>query len=510
MTDDLFAAAAAPDDVLRPLAVRMRPETLDEVVGQQHVLGGWLAAASACRSAIARLIDRPELDHPVRPPGVGKTTLAYIVAKQSGRAFEELSAVTSGVKDVRAVLERAHERLVTSHKETVLFIDEVHRFSKSQQDALLPSVENRDVTFIGATTENPSFSVIKPLLSRSVVVKLESLDDTDLGTLIDRAIASPRGLEGTVAIDDDARDEIIRMGGGDGRKTLTILEAAAGAVTGGKHAKDSDKPAVITPDIVSSVMDVATVRYDKHGDDHYDVISAFIKSMRGSDPDAAIHYLAQMLRAGEDPRFIARRIMIAAAEEVGMAAPQILQVTVAAAQAVAMIGMPEARIILAEATIAVATAPKSNASYTAINEALADIDAGHIGQVPLYLRNAPTKLMKSWGNHEGYKYAHDYPGAVAPQQYMPDELVGREYYRPNDRGYERQVKENLARIKPILHGIGATGAAGTAGASARPGSSESGRASQAESGAASKKQHASSQSDSAASHTSSDASPQAD
>ena len=375
----------------------------------------------------------------------------------------------------------------------------------------MPSVENRDVTFIGATTENPSFSVIKPLLSRSVVVKLESLDDADLGTLIDRAIASPRGLEGTVAIDDDARDEIIRMGGGDGRKTLTILEAAAGAVTGGKHAKDSDKPAVITPDIVSSVMDVATVRYDKHGDDHYDVISAFIKSMRGSDPDAAIHYLAQMLRAGEDPRFIARRIMIAAAEEVGMAAPQILQVTVAAAQAVAMIGMPEARIILAEATIAVATAPKSNASYNAINEALADIDAGHIGQVPLYLRNAPTKLMKSWGNHEGYKYAHDYPGAVAPQQYMPDELVGREYYRPNDRGYERQVKENLARIKPILHGIGATGtaeAAGTAGTGVRPGSSESGRTPQAESGAAPKKHHVSPQSESAASHTSSDASPQ--
>ena len=513
MTDDLFAAAAAPDDVLRPLAVRMRPETLDEVVGQQHVLGEGSPLRRLADPLSQGSLTAPSSIILFGPPGVGKTTLAYIVAKQSGRAFEELSAVTSGVKDVRAVLERAHGRLVTSHKETVLFIDEVHRFSKSQQDALLPSVENRDVTFIGATTENPSFSVIKPLLSRSVVVKLESLDDADLGTLIDRAIASPRGLEGTVAIDDDARDEIIRMGGGDGRKTLTILEAAAGAVTGGKHAKDSDKPAVITPDIVSSVMDVATVRYDKHGDDHYDVISAFIKSMRGSDPDAAIHYLAQMLRAGEDPRFIARRIMIAAAEEVGMAAPQILQVTVAAAQAVAMIGMPEARIILAEATIAVATAPKSNASYNAINEALADIDAGRIGQVPLYLRNAPTKLMKSWGNHEGYKYAHDYPGAVAPQQYMPDELVGREYYRPNDRGYERQVKENLARIKPILHGIGATGtaeAAGTAGTCVRPGSSESGRTPQTESGAASKKQHASPQSESAASHTASDASPQTD
>ncbi|KAB8300574.1 replication-associated recombination protein A [Bifidobacterium apri] len=510
MTDDLFAAAAAPDDVLRPLAVRMRPEHLDEVVGQEHVLGAGSPLRRLADPQSQGSLTAPSSIILFGPPGVGKTTLAYIVARQSGRAFEELSAVTSGVKDVRAVLERAHERLVASHKETVLFIDEVHRFSKSQQDALLPSVENRDVTFIGATTENPSFSIIKPLLSRSVVVKLESLDDADLGTLIDRAIASPRGLEGTVAIDDDARDEIIRMGGGDGRKTLTILEAAAGAVTGEKgrnrsdksiHRGDADeaKPPMITSDVVGSVMDVATVRYDKHGDDHYDVISAFIKSMRGSDPDAAIHYLAQMLRAGEDPRFIARRIMIAAAEEVGMAAPQILQVTVAAAQAVAMIGMPEARIILAEATIAVATAPKSNASYNAINEALADIDAGHIGQVPLYLRNAPTKLMKSWGNHEGYKYAHDYPGAVAPQQYMPDELVGREYYHPNDRGYERQVKESMARIKPMLHGT-----------DPRPASTEPGLPAQSKQEASQEHHGGSPQSAPGTPHTSSDATSPAD
>lgn len=510
MTDDLFAAAAAPDDVLRPLAVRMRPEHLDEVVGQEHVLGAGSPLRRLADPQSQGSLTAPSSIILFGPPGVGKTTLAYIVARQSGRAFEELSAVTSGVKDVRAVLERAHERLVASHKETVLFIDEVHRFSKSQQDALLPSVENRDVTFIGATTENPSFSIIKPLLSRSVVVKLESLDDADLGKLIDRAIASAHGLDGAVAIDDDARDEIIRMGGGDGRKTLTILEAAAGAVTGEKgrnrsdksiHRGDADeaKPPMITSDVVGSVMDVATVRYDKHGDDHYDVISAFIKSMRGSDPDAAIHYLAQMLRAGEDPRFIARRIMIAAAEEVGMAAPQILQVTVAAAQAVAMIGMPEARIILAEATIAVATAPKSNASYNAINEALADIDAGHIGQVPLYLRNAPTKLMKSWGNHEGYKYAHDYPGAVAPQQYMPDELVGREYYHPNDRGYERQVKESMARIKPMLHG-----------ADPRPASTEPGRPAQSKQEASQEHYGGSPQSAPGAPHTSSDATSSAD
>ena len=453
MTDDadLFAATDAPEDVTRPLAVRMRPATLDEVVGQDHVLGPGSPLRRLANPASKGSLTAPSSIILFGPPGVGKTTLAYIVAKQSGRVFEELSAVTSGVKDVRAVLDRAHRRLVAEGKETVLFIDEVHRFSKSQQDALLPSVENRDVTFIAATTENPSFSVIKPLLSRSVVVKLESLEPDDLKTLIERALNDPRGLKGEVKATDEAVDEIVRMAGGDARKTLTILEAAAGAMTGDMARKKGARRPIITPEIVSQVMDVATVRYDKGGDDHYDVISAFIKSMRGSDVDAALHYLARMIRAGEDPRFIARRIMIAAAEEVGMAAPQILEVTVAAAQAVAMIGMPEARIILAEATVAVATAPKSNASYLAIDQALADVDAGRIGEVPLHLRNAPTKLMKDWGNHEGYRYAHDWPGAVAPQQYMPDELVGREYYHPNDRGYEHEVKPRLDRIRAILH-----------------------------------------------------------
>lgn len=460
MTEDLFSAADADDELVRPLAVRMRPTTLDDVVGQRRVL--------AQGSPLRRLADpasRGSLTAPSSiilfgPPGVGKTTLAYIVAQQSGRVFEELSAVTSGVKDVRAVLARAHERLVTEGKETVLFIDEVHRFSKSQQDALLPSVENRDVTFIAATTENPSFSVIKPLLSRSVVVKLESLEADELKQVVTRAVDDPRGLDGKVTLDDAALDDIIRMAGGDARKSLTILEAAAGALDEPQHAAGGShrsKP-VITPQVVAQVMDAATVRYDKDGDDHYDVVSAFIKSMRGSDPDATLHYLARMIRAGEDPRFIARRIMIAAAEEVGMAAPQILQVTVAAAQAVAMIGMPEARIILSEAALAVATAPKSNASYLAIDAALADVDAGRIGQVPLHLRNAPTKLMESWGNHRGYQYAHDAPGAVAAQQYMPDELVGREYYHPNDRGYEHELGPRLEAIRSILHRAGAPGA----------------------------------------------------
>ena len=397
--NDLFGVADAPESMTRPLAVRMRPRTLDEVIGQTQVLGQGSPLRRLANPASKGSLTAPSSVILFGPPGVGKTTLATIVAGQSGRVFEELSAVTSGVKDVRDVLTRAHERLVSRGQETVLFIDEVHRFSKSQQDALLPAVENRDVTFIGATTENPSFSIIKPLLSRSVVVKLESLEPDQLTELVQRALTDDRGLQN--------------------RETLAC---------------------------------VATVRYDKDGDDHYDVISAFIKSMRGSDPDAAIHYLARMLKAGEDPRFIARRIMIAASEEVGMAAPQILQVTVAAAQAVALVGMPEARIILAEATIAVATAPKSNASYNAINQALADVDAGKIGAVPLYLRNAPTKLMKEWGNHEGYKYAHDWPGAVAPQEYMPEELRGTEYYHPNDRGYEHEVSQRLVRIRTILHG----------------------------------------------------------
>ncbi|MCI1864596.1 MAG: replication-associated recombination protein A [Bifidobacterium sp.] len=450
MTQDLFDATQAPGEFTRPLAVRMRPSTLDEVVGQDHVLGEGSPLRQLANPSSRGSLSSPSAVILFGPPGVGKTTLAYIVAQQSGRVFEELSAVTSGVKDVRAVLQRAHDRLVSQGRETVLFIDEVHRFSKSQQDALLPSVENRDVTFIGATTENPSFSVIAPLLSRSVVVRLASLGVEDLATLVSRALEDERGLRGEVRATPQAVDQIIRLASGDARKTLTLLESAAGAVTGNAPRKKGAKRPIITPEVVGRVADAAAVRYDKAGDDHYDVASAFIKSMRGSDVDASLHYLARMLRAGEDPRFIARRIMIASAEEVGMAAPQILQVTVAAAQAVAMIGMPEARIILSEAVIAVATAPKSNASYNAINQALADVDAGLIGEVPLHLRNAPTSLMKSWGNHEGYQYAHDAPGAVAAQQYMPDELVGHEYYHPNDRGYEREIGQRLAAIRAIL------------------------------------------------------------
>ncbi|OTA27623.1 AAA family ATPase [Alloscardovia macacae] len=451
MVDDLFSTASVEDVLVRPLAVRMRPTTLDDVIGQDHVLGEGSPLRRVAQQLTGQVRTAPTSIILFGPPGVGKTTLAYIVAKQSGRAFEELSAVTSGVKDIRDVLTRARTRLVTTGQETVLFVDEVHRFSKSQQDALLPSVENRDITFIAATTENPSFSIISPLISRSVVVKLNSLTNENIQNVIRRAIHAKNGLNDDIRVTDDAIADIARLAGGDARKSLTILEAAAGSVAVERQRKKGERRPVVDASTVSSVLDVAQVNYDKSGDNHYDVASAFIKSMRGSDPDAAVHYLARMLQAGEDPRFIARRIMISAAEDVGMAAPQILPVTVAAAQAVALVGMPEARIILAEAVVAVATAPKSNASYNAINAALADVQAGNVGEVPLHLRNAPTKLMEEFGNHEGYIYAHDVPGAVATQEYLPEELRDRIYYQPTDRGYEREVGPRMERIRAILH-----------------------------------------------------------
>lgn len=437
-------ADSAGEHITRPLAVRMRPQTLDEVIGQDEALTTGSPLRQLAEPAGHDTLTGPSSVILFGPPGVGKTTLATIVAKSSGRVFEQISAVTSGITQVRDVLARARKRLISSGQETVLFIDEVHRFSKSQQDALLPAVENRDVSFVAATTENPSFSIISPLLSRSVVVKLNELDETSLKTIITRALTSPRGLDHRFTLTPEAEDEIIRLCGGDARKALTILESAAGSVE-----EIGEKQ--ISADTVAHVMQSTTLRYDKKGDDHYDVASAFIKSMRGSDPDAAVHYLARMIRAGEDPRFIARRIMIAASEEVGMAAPEVLELTVAAAQAVAMVGMPEARIILSQAVIAVATAPKSNASYLAIDKALKDVDAGLSGEVPRYLRNAPTKLMASWGNKKGYRYAHDWPGDIAPQEYLPTTLRGRVYYEPKKQGYENQLRDRLAAVRRILH-----------------------------------------------------------
>ncbi|GII99029.1 ATPase AAA [Sediminihabitans luteus] len=433
-----------------PLAVRMRPATIDEVAGQDHLL----APGSPLRRLVEPADDAARRAAPGSvilwgPPGTGKTTLAYVVAATSGRRFVELSAVTAGVRDVRAVVEDARRRIAHGGEETVLFVDEVHRFSKSQQDALLPSVENRWVTLVAATTENPSFSVISPLLSRSLLLTLRPLTTDDVRTLVHRALTDERGLAGEVTLATDAEEHLLRLAGGDARKALTILEAAAGTALSSDDVR-AGADAVVDLATVERAIDVAAVRYDKDGDQHYDVISAFIKSVRGSDVDAALHYLARMIAAGEDPRFIARRIIISAAEDVGLADPSALQTATAAAQAVALIGMPEARIVLAEAVVHLATAPKSNAAYLGIDAALADVRAGKAGPVPMHLRDAHYAGADAIGHGKGYQYAHDAPHAVAPQRYLPQELQGARYYAPSDRGFERAVGERLARVREIL------------------------------------------------------------
>jgi putative ATPase len=433
-----------------PLAVRMRPATLDEVAGQEHLL----VPGSPLRRLVQPADEAARRAAPGSvilwgPPGVGKTTLAYLVATASARRFVELSAVTAGVKDVREVVADARRRLVGG-EETVLFIDEVHRFSKTQQDALLPSVENRWVTLVAATTENPSFSVNSPLLSRSLLLTLKPLTTDDVRALVRRAVADERGLGGAVELVADAEEQLLRMAGGDARKALTILEAAAGAALAEAPTGGDDAAVTLDLDTVERAVDVAAVRYDRDGDQHYDVISAFIKSIRGSDVDASLHYLARMVAAGEDPRFIARRLVISAAEDVGMADPSALQTAVAAAQAVQLIGMPEGRIVLAEAVVHLATAPKSNAAYLGVDAALADVRAGRAGVVPPHLRDSHYAGANTLGHGAGYQYAHDAPHAVAPQRYLPDELDGQRYYTPSDRGFERQVGERLERIQEIL------------------------------------------------------------
>lgn len=441
---DLFEALGAdeagiPTGDSGPLAVRMRPRTIEEVVGQDHLLG----AGSPLRRLIEPNGSVPSSVFLWGPPGTGKTTLAYLIARAGNRHFEEISAVSAGVKDIRAVISGARHRLAASGRETILFIDEVHRFSKTQQDALLPAVENGWIVLVAATTENPAFSVVSPLLSRSLLITLKGLTDQGIGTLIDRALTDKRGFGGSLEMDDDARDNLIRLAGQDGRRSLTLLEAAAD----GARLRGAKKIELID---VSQAADGATIRYDRDGEEHYDVISAFIKSVRGSNVDAALHYLARMLEAGEDPRFIARRIMISAAEDVGMADPSALQTAVAAAQAVALIGMPEARIILAEAVVHLATAPKSNRAYKALDAAVADVRAGKAGPVPLPLRNDSFRGAKDLGYSEGYHYAHDFPEGVAPMDFMPEGLSDAVYYEPTERGYEANITPRLARIRSIL------------------------------------------------------------
>jgi putative ATPase len=440
---------------LTPLAVRMRPTSLDEVAGQSHLLrAGSPLVTLANPDAAARAATSVIL---WGPPGTGKTTLAQAIARSSGRRFVELSAVTAGVRDVREVMQEALTQRDLYGQSTILFLDEIHRFTKAQQDALLPGVENGWVVLIAATTENPSFSVISPLLSRSLLLTLKPLTDADLAMLVDRAVSDARGLAGSVRLGDDARDAIVRLASGDARRALTALEAAASLAapeeTGDEAEESGDaKVPEITADQVAQAVDRALLRYDRQGDEHYDVISAFIKSIRGSDVDAAIHYLARMIEAGEDPRFIARRLIISAAEDIGLADPQALPIAVAAADAVQFIGMPEGRIPLAEATVYLATTAKSNAAYLAIDAAIADVRSGGFGRVPIHLRDAHYPGAKRLGHGKGYVYPHDSEIGIAAQQYLPDELRGRRYYEPKALGAERDVQARLEKIRRILDG----------------------------------------------------------
>ena len=434
-TDDSAGGQGRGSGLPAPLAVRMRPVSLDEVVGQSHLL--------APGSPLRRLIEGSGAASVILygPPGTGKTTLASLISGATGRRFEALSAVSAGVKEVRAVIENAR-RAAAHGEQTVLFIDEVHRFSKTQQDALLAAVENRVVLLVAATTENPSFSVVAPLLSRSLILQLHPLTAEDIRTLIQRAIDDPRALGGRVPVEPDAIELLVRLSAGDARRALTALEVAAETV--------GDGGAPVTVASIEQSLDKAAVRYDRDGDQHYDVISAFIKSVRGSDVDAALHYLARMLVAGEDPRFVARRLMILASEDIGMADPTALQTAVAAAQTVQLIGMPEAQLTLAHATIHLATAPKSNAVMAAISAAMNDIKAGKAGPVPAHLRDGHYSGAAALGNAVGYKYSHDDPDGVVAQQYPPDELVGVDYYQPADRGAEREIAARVERLRAII------------------------------------------------------------
>ncbi len=438
MPGDLFDQAA--EEAARsvaPLAARMRPATLDEVVGQDHLLGPG--------SPLRRLVEGGGTTSALLwgPPGSGKTTVARLIA--AGRRYVELSAVTAGVKDVRAAIEEAKDRLGLGGERTVLFVDEVHRFSKSQQDALLPGVEAGLVTFVGATTENPFFSVISPLLSRSLLLTLEPLDDAAVGVLVDRALADERGLGGRLRLAAAAREHLLRLAGGDARRALTALEAGAGAA----EAMGRDEIDLAT---LEQAVDRAAVRYDREGDQHYDVTSAFIKSIRGGDVDAALHYLARMIEAGEDPRFVARRLVILASEDVGLADPAAMGVAVAAAQALDLVGLPEARLNLAQATIYLSLAPKSNAVIRAIDAASADVRAGLTGAVPAHLRDAHYPGARRLQHGRGYRYPHDFPGGVVGQQHAPDAVAGRDYYRPTDRGAERAAGQRLAALRAVLRG----------------------------------------------------------
>ena len=418
---DLFAAAA--EERLRstaPLAARLRPRTIDDIVGQDHLVGPG--------KPLRRLVEQDRLTSAIfwGPPGTGKTTLALAIAGSTSRAFEQMSAVTAGVKDVREAIERARHRLGERDQGTILFLDEIHRFSKAQQDALLPAVEDGTLTLIGATTENPFFEVNPPLRSRSTLFRLEPLDEAAMRTLVARGLQA----EGTSA-SAEAVDLLVERSGGDGRQVLTSLEVACALA----------HPGAVEIQHAEAALGTSALRYGR--DDHYDVISAFIKSMRGSDPDAAVYWLARMLEAGEDARFIARRIVIFASEDVGMADPQALLVAVAAAHAVEHVGLPEAQLNLSQAVIHLATAPKSNRSALAIWNAREAVRDGEVGEVPAHLRDAHYQGAGVLGHGAGYEYPHDHDGAWVAQQYLPDPLNRRRWYEPSDRGFEREIADRM-------------------------------------------------------------------
>ena len=419
-----------------PLAARIRPRTFDEYVGQSHIIGRGTALRNSIQADTLPSIIL------WGPPGTGKTTLANLIASVTGSHFEQVSGVASGVADLRRIAGEARERLGMSGQSTILFVDEIHRFNKAQQDVILPYVEDGTLTLIGATTENPSFEVVSPLLSRARVFALESLSDEHVRRIVQSAASdSERGLARMQPhIPDTAIDALVNLANGDARTALNALELAVSATIPGE-----DGTRHITVEVVEDAMQRRSLRHDKGGDLHYDTISAFIKSVRSSDPDAAIYWLARMLEAGEDPLFIARRLVILAAEDIGMAAPQALTVAVAAQQAVHFIGLPEGRIPLAEATVYLATAPKSNASYMALNKATEDVQRTRNEPVPLHLRNAVTGLMRDMGYGEGYKYAHDYEGNFTQTQNLPDSLKNKRYYQPGSQGYERTVRERMER-----------------------------------------------------------------
>ena len=423
MTNDLFSGAAEERLARQaPLAARMRPRSIDDVVGQPHLLGPG--------RPLRRLVESDALSSVLLwgPPGTGKTTLALAVAGSTAKEFEQLSAVTAGVKDVRDVIERARRRLGEHGRGTILFLDEIHRFNKAQQDALLPAVEDGTLILIGATTENPFFEVNPPLRSRSTLFRLEPLDHASL------AVLARRGLEALATTADGAAIELlVERAGGDGRQVLTSLEVAAALA----------HPAPVAVRHAEAALSTSAVRYGR--DDHYDVISAFIKSMRGSDPDAAVYWLARMLEAGEDARFIARRMAIFASEDIGMADPQSLVVAVAAFSALEFVGLPEAQLNLSQAAIHLATAPKSNASAMAIWNARADVAAGALGEVPAHLRDSHYQGAKVLGHGAGYEYPHAHEGGWVAQSHLPDALVGRSWYRPTNHGHEQEVSEQMRR-----------------------------------------------------------------